>query len=536
MAGIKRKREVKTLQIKKEIITRLDEGEKPVVLAQEFSCNKSTISDIKKNKQKILSFIDRIEVIGHGRSAKKRKTLKTGVYDDVEKATYLWFLQERSRGTPISGPIVREKALQFYHQLHGEGSDKFKASPGWLDNFKRRHGIRQLRVVGEALSAEVDRIQPFIEMLHKKIQDGGFAVEQLYNADETGLVWRLLPSKTLVSAQEKHASGGKSQKARITLLACANATGKHKLKPVLIGKYKKPRCFKNVDMKALPVHYVSQKNAWMDTDIFESWFHVEFIPTVKHHLQSLGLPCKAILLIDNCAAHSSEDILCSDDDQIQAIFLPPNTTAVIQPLDGGILEATKRNYRKLLLQRVLTADNSLSVLQATKLVNLKDVTYMVGEAWEKVKAESIMKVWRRTLLNDFEVEPTCVSASESDVNAEPEEDAVNIMSQDLREAGFDVSENDVQEWLAIDIHEPVHAMLTDEEIVEVVCRVEDSSEAEDDEEETIDELEPDIPSHKEASMYFSKCIKWLEAQTDFDPESSQILHNLQEKAMSMQQD
>ena len=34
-------------------------------------------------------------------------------------------------------------------------------------------------------------------------------------------------------------------------------------------------------------------------------------------------------------------------------------------------------------------------------INIKDVSYMVGEAWEKVKAESIMKVWNRTLLNGF---------------------------------------------------------------------------------------------------------------------------------------
>ena len=85
---------------------------------------------------------------------------------------------------------------------------------------------------------------------------------------------------------------------------------------------------------------------------------------------------------------------------------------MLQPLDGGILEATKCNYRKLLLQRVL-ANSSLSVLEAIKLVNIKDVSYMVGEAWEKVKAESIMKVWNRTLLKGFEADADsiCVSAS-----------------------------------------------------------------------------------------------------------------------------
>ena len=110
--AIKRKREVLTLQMKKEIVIRLDKGEKAVALAKEFNCSKSTISDIRKSKTKLLSFI---EVTEHstGMSAKKRKTMSKGLYDDVEKATYVWFLQERSRGTPISGPIICEKALQF---------------------------------------------------------------------------------------------------------------------------------------------------------------------------------------------------------------------------------------------------------------------------------------------------------------------------------------------------------------------------------------------------------------------------------------
>ena len=272
------------------------------------------------------------------------------MYKDVEKETYLWFLQERSRGTPISGPILAEKALQFYHWLHGNASaDDFKASQGWLDKFKRRHGICQLRVVGEKLSADMQSIQPFVETLHKLIEEKGLQLEQLYNADETGLFWRVLPRMTLASAQEKEAPGVKSSKDRVTLLGCVNAMGQHKLKPVLIGKYKKPRSFKDVNMSALPVHYTAQSNAWMSSDIFEHWFHQQFVPAVKQHLQHKGLPCKAVLLIDNCAAHPGEDLLCSHDGQIKTAFLPPNTTAVIQPLDGGILETAKQNYCKRLL-------------------------------------------------------------------------------------------------------------------------------------------------------------------------------------------
>ena len=112
--------------------------------------------------------------------AKKRKTLKRGTNDSVEKATYLWFIQERGRGTLISGPILTQKALQFYRQLNDDApSDEFRESSGWLlDRFKRHHGIRQLRIVGEKLSADIDSIQLFIEKLFNLIQQNDLQPER----------------------------------------------------------------------------------------------------------------------------------------------------------------------------------------------------------------------------------------------------------------------------------------------------------------------------------------------------------------------
>ena len=51
--------------------------------------------------------------------------------------------------------------------------------------------------------------------------------------------------------------------------------------------------------------------------------------------------------------HQEEKGLCSSDGNIRAIFLPPNTTTVLQLTDSGILESTKCQYSKLLPQRVL---------------------------------------------------------------------------------------------------------------------------------------------------------------------------------------
>ena len=63
-------------------------------------------------------------------------------------------------------------------------------------------------------------------------------------------------------------SGGKLSKFRITGMASANAAG-DKLPMFVIGKARKPRCFKNV--KFLPCRYRHQKNRWMDGILFEVW-------------------------------------------------------------------------------------------------------------------------------------------------------------------------------------------------------------------------------------------------------------------------
>ncbi|MGH0156192.1 UNVERIFIED_CONTAM: hypothetical protein FKN15_030857 [Acipenser sinensis] len=82
-------------------------------------------------------------------------------------------------------------------------------------------------------------------------------------------------------------------------MLCANASGSHRLPALLLGTAAKPRCFKNVNLAALPVVYKSQKRAWMDQDIFHDWFHNHFVTNVKQKLQELGLPPKAVLLLDN---------------------------------------------------------------------------------------------------------------------------------------------------------------------------------------------------------------------------------------------
>ena len=76
-----------------------------------------------------------------------------------------------------------------------------------------------------------------------------------YKADEFGLFYQQLPTKSFHLRGER-CTGGKFSKVRLTGLAAGNGHGE-KLPMLVIGKAKKPRCFRSV--KSLPCQYKSQK-------------------------------------------------------------------------------------------------------------------------------------------------------------------------------------------------------------------------------------------------------------------------------------
>ena len=369
----KRKHVTLSIGEKLTVLKKIAGGASLASIAKEYGIGKTTVSDIKKNEEKLKKFASGTESFSVDR--KSRKIMHLVNDDELDQAFFLWFVQKRSQNIPVSGPLLTKKALQLHALLHVndmESAPEFKASQGWLWRFCNRHAIRQLSLQGEKLSSSENEVAPFKKDLQQVMEENQITLEQLYNCDETGLYYRSLPTKTLAAQSEKQASGMKKQKDRVTLMGCNNATGTHRFPLMFVGKAANPRCFKHVNKKALPVVYYNQRNAWVDCEIFTDWFYQHFVPDVKKHLQDQGLPVKALLLLDNAPAHPEAGSLASDDGCIKAMFLPPNTTALIQPMDQGVLEALKRRYRRRLLHNLLLEDKDWqSMVDYAKSIHLK---------------------------------------------------------------------------------------------------------------------------------------------------------------------
>ncbi|KAG8237577.1 hypothetical protein J437_LFUL003301 [Ladona fulva] len=187
-----RKHKTLTLEDKVKIIKLINSGHSYDAISKTFGIGKSTVGDIKNNKDSIMTLVHTTES-----GSKMRKTMKTADNVTLENAVYLWFIQQQWLHVPISGEMTSEKAL-FFHRQMTESNEGFVASKGWLDRFKHHYGIRHLKITGEKLSSNGSAVEPFrIELLLRVINEKNLSSEQIYNADESGLFWRMLPDKTL---------------------------------------------------------------------------------------------------------------------------------------------------------------------------------------------------------------------------------------------------------------------------------------------------------------------------------------------------
>ena len=143
--------------------------------------------------------------------------------------------------------------------------------------------------------------------------------------------------------------------------------------------------------------YKSQRNTWMNSEIFAEWFKKDFIPAVKctQTFVHLKLCCwwTTVLLKE----------LKTRDGSVTCMFLPPNTTSLIQPTDQGVLHAMKIRYKRKLLQKVICGQNLDPTQNITEMVKQHTVKDALASTYwlMRGKKEALIEYLRHTISSKF---------------------------------------------------------------------------------------------------------------------------------------
>ena len=256
-------------------------------------------------------------------------------------------------------------------------------SNGWIDRWKERHGIVYKTRSGERASVDEEKTDKWVnEVLLPTIEK--YEEKDIFNADETGLFWRLLPDKTH-TFKHVRCSGGKKSEDRVTVLLCCNMDSSEKIRPLAIGKHGKPRCFQRV--KKLPVDYKANPSAWMTNGIFCEWLLAFDRDMLLQHR-------KVLLVLDNCSTHEIPEL--SHLKAVQVLFLPANSTAKLQPCDAGVICNLKVHYRRMMVFSMLAhiSDGDGKATEQRAELNLLDALKRLEQSWQKVTPATISNSFR----------------------------------------------------------------------------------------------------------------------------------------------
>ncbi|KAG7163515.1 Tigger transposable element-derived protein 1-like 53 [Homarus americanus] len=257
----------------------------------------------------------------------------------TEKLLVSYLVRQARRNMAVDTLSVKEYARELYAAVSrkiGITEPKpFNASSGWLQRFKKRNKITNINIGGEEASADRVAAREFPPFLPEIMEEGQYTDDQVFNMDESGLFWKKLPSKTFVVKNASKIRGRKLQKERITVQFTTNASGTCKLKLSVIHTARKPHAYKSMDMTKLNVHWLTARKAWMFSTLSLSWFDDCFVPDVKKFCEQQNVPFEILLLLDNAPGHSP--LLLDRHPNVKVVFLPPNTTSILQPMDQELI-------------------------------------------------------------------------------------------------------------------------------------------------------------------------------------------------------
>ncbi|CAB4402409.1 unnamed protein product [Rhizophagus irregularis] len=163
--------------------------------------------------------------------------------------------------------------------------------------------------------------------------------------------------------------------------------------------------------------------------------------------------------------------LAVDLTNIELVYLPPNTTAHLQPMDAGIIHSFKAKYKQEFCRHLIRQFDS-GVDHVKNKLNIKEAIDYIAELWNNVTPTTIQNCWIKT-----GILPSC-----DDDNMDEEDlddDELENLLINLPEETADVLEY----FQLLDREIPTEEHLTEEQIIDMVRNEENQVEESEDDDE-----------------------------------------------------
>jgi len=187
-----------SVEVKKEICEyivanpNVNQGEVAVFFNTKYNFNvdRTTINKIWKEYEKWLAVLSTSQTPHTFRQCSVQ-------FPELDKAMQIWTSQATAAGMPLTDMILQQKGKEFAKMLNIE--EQLKCTNGWVYRFKVRNGLRKVNLSGEANSAPLETLPE--ERLRLRTLLAKYNEEDIYNADETGLFFRMELKHTLGSSK-----------------------------------------------------------------------------------------------------------------------------------------------------------------------------------------------------------------------------------------------------------------------------------------------------------------------------------------------
>ena len=146
-----------------------------------------------------------------------------------------------------------------------------------------------------------------------------------------------------------------------------------------------------------------------------------------------------MLLLDIAPGHPVN--VEESTNNIRVIFMPPNTTSILQPMDQGVISTFKAYYLRRTMRQLVENTDSVdksNVRQFWKEFNIKKAVDNIGHSWAEITLTNMNRVWKN-------IWPECTT---DDFLGESVPEIKQEIVEMAREAGFnEVEIDDVIELL-----------------------------------------------------------------------------------------